>query len=76
MLVPPKEAAARLGVSIATVRRQVLSGELRSVRIGRRRIAIDLASVAPMSAEDVAVRVSAHRERADRTIVNAKIGAS
>jgi excisionase family DNA binding protein len=37
LMYPPKEAAEQLGVSLTTARALIMSGELRSVKIGRAR---------------------------------------
>ena len=55
-LVPVPEAAARLGLSVATVRRRLKDGELRAVRVGRA-VRVDLSQVAPPSEEEVETEV-------------------
>lgn len=52
-LVTMREAAERLGVSVATVRRQVKAGRLPVRRIGRA-LRIDLDAAKPPSEDDVA----------------------
>lgn len=37
LMYPPKEAAEQLGVGLTTVRTLIMSGELRSVKVGRAR---------------------------------------
>lgn len=55
-LVTMSEAAERLGVSLATVRRRVKDGTLPVKRVGRSP-RVDLSSLHPAPADDVAARV-------------------
>ena len=51
-LVAPHEAAARLGVSLSTVRRRIRSGEIPVTRVGRS-VRVDLAALRPGDEADV-----------------------
>jgi excisionase family DNA binding protein len=59
-LVSPKEAAARLGVSLSTIRRRIANGELPVTRAGKT-VRIDLAALRPASESVVADLAAAAR---------------
>ena len=60
LLVAPAEAAARLGVSLSTLRRRIRSGEVPVTRIGRL-VRVDLSALRPADQAEVARLVGAAR---------------
>jgi len=63
-LVSVQDAAARLGVSVNTVRRRVKSGDIPSTRIGKV-VRVDLTNLRPLSDDEI--RVMAQRALQRRT---------
>jgi hypothetical protein len=61
-LVSVVDAASRAGVSVATMRRWVASGDVQVVRRGRT-VRVDVSSLSPASKEAVAAAVAKVRDR-------------